>query len=458
MSNLKNTIYSACLTVLFCNCISCGEHMLDREEVINQYGPEVINYFYETAFYLDWKGSSEEGWKWEEDIYISMHGTLMEDDSLFVQEALIEINSLNLPVSISLVSDLEKSNIKMFFGSKEYIADSMNLTDNDYYIGRTIIKKTNTNGRISAKIGIADAKTYPYPELDSTSASFLRKMTILEEITQSLGIPGDSFTYYDSRFFQERNKVGGLSDIDKKAIEFLYDKKVFRNHRINRKDFEKRFSKVLYNRISAGKFGELAHEYGLSQQDLDSLGKMVFRPETKDTFVKFPRNAFVKLSGDSTQAHLNFCKALVGRFNAITPYFQLELEESKTIWNEFPSITIHYEEGEEYKETVYSQTAVSTYKMMFTYQIAGDVWIKFYNPKKEIIPYSKVIFLHNKKLTRALFEILGLDAHGNILINGDQDSLEINKKYEDYFQFLYDPRFPSGISKAEFEKLLKSIN
>lgn len=437
----------------FCS-LSCTERMLDTEEVIDEYGPEVINYFYETAFYMDWKASIDEGWKWEEDIHISLHGTLMEHDSLFVHETLAEINSMNLPRSISLVSYPEKSNVKMFFGPREYIANSINFADNDYFIGRTIVKKTD--GRISAKIGIVDTKSYP--EMDSTSVSFLRKTTILEEIAQSLGIPGDSFTYYNSRFFQERNKVGGLSEIDKKVIELLYDKRVFSSHRIIRKDFEERFSEVLYNRISPGKFRNLADDHGLDRNNLSSLSKMMFLPDNNDTLIKFPRNVFLKLAGDSTKAHLDFCRALVTRFNAITQDFQVELVESDRIWNRFPSITIHFEEGEEHKEMVYSQVGVTTKRMMYAYQILGDIWLKFHDPEKEIIPYEKAMSLHKEKLARALFQTFGITVDGKLLVNGHPDSLEINQKYENYFRFLYDPRFPSGISKAEFGELIKSVD
>lgn len=453
MFDIKNIIRPACMVILSCCSISCGEHMLGSEAVVNQYGSEVINYFYEIAFYQDWEGNIEEGWKWEDDIQISLHGDLMENDSLFVQEALAEINSLNLPISLSLVSNPSESNVKMFFGSREYLVKSLNLTDNDYFIGRGIVEKKDA--KVSVKIGISD--TNSYPKIDSMSTLFIRKTTILEEITQSLGLPGDSFTYYKSRFFQERNKVEGLSDMDKKVIEFLYDPKVFKNHKINRKDFEKRFTEVLYNQISARKFQEMVQEHNLSRQDLDKLNKMVFRPETKNTFVKFPRNVFVKLSEDSTKAQLDFCKALITQCNAITPHFQLKLEGNNTIWNRYPSITIHYEEGEEYKEMVYSQTRVTTNKMMFPYQIAGDIWIRFNDPKKEIIPYHKAIFVQNKNLTSALFKILGIATPSNILVSEHTDSPEIDKKYEDYFRFLYDPRFPSGINKAEFENLLKNM-
>lgn len=201
---------------------------------------------------------------------------------------------------------------------------------------------------------------------------------------------------------------------------------------------------MLYNRISGGKLSNLVNEYGLDRRDLDSLGQMVFRPENGDAFVKFPREVFLKLSGDSTRVDLEFCKALVKRFNTVTPYFQMRLAESNMLWNQFPSITIHYEAAEEYKNILLSQVGVASRQMMFIFNMKGDIWMRFYDPKKKLMPQK------NEKITQALFNALGLSIRGNILVDRTLDGLEINKKYENYFRFIYDPRFPSGITKSEY--------
>lgn len=279
---------------------------------------------------------------------------------------------------------------------------------------------------------------------------------------QVLGIVGDSFTYYSSMFFEGanegRNNVEGLSDIDRKVVELLYDNRVF-GERIMRKSFEEKYVDLLYDRINPEKLHRLAHEYGLDRHDLDSLREMVFHPETGERFVKFPRTAFLKLSGDSARANVEFCRALVARFNTITPWFQLDMEESTTIWNAHPTITIHYEEEEKYKGVTNTQVRVVTSEMMFTYHISGDIWMRFHNPKKEVIPYHKAVSFHHEKLTRALFKALGLYTLDKILVNATPDSLlKIDRKCEAYFRLLYDPRFPSGITKSDFDKLLKSIN
>ena len=84
--------------------------------------------------------------------------------------------------------------------------------------------------------------------------------------------------------------------------------------------------------------------------------------------------------------------------------------------------------------------------------------MRFHNPKEEVIPYHNAVSFQHEKLTQALFKALGLFTRDKILVNASPDSLDIDTKCEAYFRFLYDPRFPSGITNAEFGKLLKSIN
>jgi len=437
--------------------------MLDREEVINQYGPEVINYFYETAFHMDRGGGiRDEALRWKEDIRVSLHGEMLENDSAFVMEALSEINSLDLPIPMSLVSDPGESNLQIFFGNAETVAERLmadsviTLTVNSGLTVGVGVFGERSGVAEWARIGIPNNSKI-YSQTNSFSDSLVRKGVILEEMIQVLGIVGDSYTYCNSRFFEGGVKLEGLSDIDRKVVELLYDSRVF-GERIMRKSFEAKYADLLYDRINSEKLHSLAHEYGLDRHDLDSLREMVFHPESGERLVKFPRTAFLKLSGDSTKGDVEFCRALVARFNTITPWFQLELEESNTTRNQFPTLTIHYEEEEKYKGVTNTQVRVVTSEMMFTYHISGDIWMRFHNPKEEVIPYHNAVSFQHEKLTQALFKALGLFTRDKILVNASPDSLDIDTKCEAYFRFLYDPRFPSGITNAEFGKLLKSIN
>lgn len=454
---IKNTINIFCRLILLYCCTSCNFDQFSKQKKIDKYGLEVINYFYETAFYEDMgPGIKNHTYKWKNDILISLHGNLLKNDSLFVKDALSKLNALDIPISITLVADSKISNVKIFFGNLKSLEKPLNtkLDPNTVGVGH-LIQKNKSNE--FAVIGILnDAKIYT--KTDCNSSYLVRKNIILEEITQALGIIGDSYTYYDSRFFEGGNDTDGLSNIDKKTVEFLYDKDIFRHSKISRNDFEEMFSDELYSRLNANKFSNLGYEYGLDSLDLINLKKILFTPQNKGFFVKFPRKIFLKILGNSTKKQFEFCKILATKLNKITPYIELELVKNESLWcNKYPSISIHYKEGREYRETISSQIEYITSKMMFTYKISGDIWIKYYDPNKESVSNSKIQSLHEEKVSQALFEILGLRFQKELIMCKTTNNFEINDKYKKYFRFIYDPRFPSDITELDYENLLKKI-
>ena len=54
----------------------------------------------------------------------------------------------------------------------------------------------------------------------------IRKRAILEEITQVLGLPNDSWWYPDSTFYQAGFPIPGLADIDEALVRLLYDPRI----------------------------------------------------------------------------------------------------------------------------------------------------------------------------------------------------------------------------------------
>lgn len=427
---------------------------LNKKEIVDQYGLEVINYFYETAFHDDKAGRMDKTVMWKNDIQVSLHGNLLENDSLYVEDALSILNALETPISLKFADDPNKSNLKIFFGDLKFLEDSL-MTKLDPYILGFFITTHNTRFRTSGMIGIRNNAEFIDTQHENDYPQ-LRKNVILEEMAQVLGTHGDSFTFYNSLFFEGNKDIDGLSSIDKKIVEFLYDKNVFRRYGIYREDFEKIFSDELYSNLSFNKFYNLANQYGLDKQDINSLKSIMFTSISDGTFHKFPRKAFLRISGDSTKEHFETCKILVNQLNDITPYFKLELVESESLWKNTPLIIINYEEGEKYEGTVRHRIEYVTEKMMFTYKTKGTIHIK----------YSKVDNDRESKLRHALalyerlFEILGLRVPMELLVSktSTPNNLVINDKYKKYFKFVYDPRFPTDIIDSDYEGLLKEYN
>ncbi|MBA0882957.1 DUF2927 domain-containing protein [Flavobacterium undicola] len=456
---IQNTINIFCsLIVIYCCATSCDFKKPNKQKIIDQYGLEVINYFYETAFHQDTsKDVLNNVYKWKDDIKVSLQGNLLKNDSLFVKEALAKINALNIPISINLVTDSKKSNLRIIFGNFKTLEDSLKFKLEPKLLGVGYIKN-NTKHLTSGIIGIRnDPKV---DALDTNESSYLmRKKMILEEITQALGVIGDSYTFYESLFFEANNNIADLSHIDKKTIEFLYDKNVFKDYEIKRKDFEKMFSNELYSSLSTNKLYNLADEYGLDNSDLYSLKKIIFsvKSKEKDVFTKFARKNFLKIYGDSTKDQLDFCKAFAVELSSFSPYFQLEYAEKTTAFNKIPPIVINYKEGEEYKGGVTVGSDYHTSKnMIFPYKITGGIFVNYCNPNKEIMTYSRVTLVHNLSIVASIFNMLGLNFSKESLLD-KKLNLKISNKQKSYFKLVYDPRFPSRITKLDYEKLLRKV-
>lgn len=453
---IQNTINIFCRLILLYCCTSCNFDQSNKQKIIDQYGLEVINYFYETAFNEDTSTDVLNNvYKWKDDIKVSLQGNLLKNDSLFVKEALAKINALNIPISINLVTDSKQSNLKMIFGNFKTLQDSLKFKLEPKLLGVGHIKN-NGKHLTSGIIGIRNDPKID--DLDTNESSCLmRKKMILEEITQALGIPGDSYTFYESLFFEANNNITDLSYIDKKTVEFLYDKNVFKDYKINRKDFEKMFSDELYSTLNTNKLYNLADEYGLDNSDLYSLKKIIFSDKSKEkgVFTKFARKNFLKIYGDSTKDQLDFCKDFALELSSFSPYFQLEYVEKTTAFNKIPPIVINYKEGEEYKGRIRVVSNYYTSKnMIFPYKITGGIFVDYCNPNKEIMTYSEAMLVHNLSVVVSVFQMLGLNFSKESLLD-KKLNLEISNKQKSYFKLVYDPRFPSRITELDYEKLLR---
>lgn len=441
------------ILVSFC-CISCTES--PRYDDMRIYDVEVVNYFYETTFRMDGGQILEEAYRWKENIPVSLHGILWENDSLFVLSAIQDINSLELPISLTLTSDSVRSKLKIIFGNDNIVTDSINRREINKetnfrtgFSGEGRLKLSDAGEILSGEISIFN-KSSVYDNLDSIQRSVFRKRVILEEIYQSMGIPGDSFTYYNSITYEGKNFTDSLSVLDKDILKFLYRKYAL-DKRIRRIKFEEQYADVLYNNLNAEKLKILSTEYGLEKDDLNSLKNMIFLGDSNKHFPKFPRDIFYKLEGTYTSAEVEFFKILIAELNNSIPHLNGIFTEENTFWNESPTLTIHIECRQ---ETGKGATVISTYlknkdKLLYDYRLNGII--------KIVLPDLEQKY-KNRLITFAVIRGLGLEVtDGNVLKDSSLDNLRINDKYQDYLQFLYDPRFPSGMSKIEYERLIKEM-
>lgn len=234
---LASLITGGCLNN---NSISLSSN--DVFEIRSSYTPEEINYFYLTAFSIDPEGNvgakrnlNNHLLKWQNNILIRLKGDYSQEDSLFVESACSKINQVGLPISISIAeqNDIEKVNMVVSFEPIESIRSS-GFGSNKKHIRLARGHFFISNGEMHADIQIPNNVVLSADE---------KKSVILEEITQCLGIPGDSYIYPKSIFYQGKNSVTELSQIDKRVLKILYEP--FISIGLSRSSFYKSFNDIL---------------------------------------------------------------------------------------------------------------------------------------------------------------------------------------------------------------------
>lgn len=216
--------------LLLCFCASCTlfEKKItpkQMKEIKDKFTKEEITYFYETVFFIDPEArdfkpfvKSTRVQKWDKDIYIKAFGDLSEDNSKNLNETVAYLNTLKLPIKF-FITDKENCNVRIYFGNKQYIEKMMgNIVIDKNAAGLGLIDVNSKSIIESATIGIVTT--------EKTSIFNLYKSNrILEELTQTLGVFGDSFSKTNSVFYQgPKNYVYSkkLAAIDLKVLQLLY--------------------------------------------------------------------------------------------------------------------------------------------------------------------------------------------------------------------------------------------
>lgn len=173
---------------------------------------ELIDYFLFVACNAEY-GSRDMIIKWKvENIRIKVLGEPAEGDVAYVLECAQSLSAIAGVPKIVLTdgdADIEitftnAAGLAKLPGYPERCDGFCNVSF--YLMGGEII---------SGNIGIRN-------DIDQPS----RRHTILEEMTQCLGLLNDSWSYADSIFYQGISSVDTLSALDKKVVAMLYDKRL----------------------------------------------------------------------------------------------------------------------------------------------------------------------------------------------------------------------------------------
>lgn len=199
----------------------------ERLSSTRSYTGEQINYFLEVALKSEYGDSEPTIKKWDGDINITVFGSPTPEDLRTLQVVIDELNTLVSGIRLQLIiKNLRKnqsplhrnphihspnSNLELYFVPESEFAKYepnyqpvnygffWNWWNDNYAIHRSKV--------LISTVGITQQE---------------RSHLVREELTQALGLMGDSERYSDSIFYQGWTETTHYADIDKALIEMLY--------------------------------------------------------------------------------------------------------------------------------------------------------------------------------------------------------------------------------------------
>ena len=156
--------------------------------------------------------------KWHTNINIFISGDKKPYMIRELQLIVKELNDLINPIKLSIVDDSLNANYFIYLGNEQtfnkieplstkYTRDNLGL----FFVRRT------------ANFEIYHANIFV--NMDRTSHDLYRLHILREEMTQALGLINDSFSYYESIFYQGWTFSTSYTELDKQIIKKLYNSK-----------------------------------------------------------------------------------------------------------------------------------------------------------------------------------------------------------------------------------------
>ncbi len=179
--------------------------------------PKEVEYFEEIAFGNEFATDTQTQYvrKWNQDIRIKVMGSPTKDDWQTLQRVINELNQLVDDIQISL--DNQNHNLEIYFVPQEEFPQY----EPNYIPGNLGFFFIWWNGNLEINRGKILISTNQVTQIE-------RSHLIREELTQSLGLMNDAWTYPDSIFYQDWTEVNQFSELDKVVIRILYSPEIRR--------------------------------------------------------------------------------------------------------------------------------------------------------------------------------------------------------------------------------------
>ena len=180
-----------------------------------EYSDAAKKYFNEICYGSEHRGRSKILKRWRGDVKIYVEGDKKSYLMTELNTIVNELNSIINPIDIRIVNNKSQANYVIYFCSgNEYVRQkpaAKNYINNNW--GLFFVSSmdgTIYNG--SMYVDIYRCKTYSG-----------QKHLLREELTQSLGLMNDSYSYSNSIFYQGWTETTSYAPIDIEIIEMLYN-------------------------------------------------------------------------------------------------------------------------------------------------------------------------------------------------------------------------------------------
>lgn len=177
---------------------------------VAEYSSQVLSYFREVALTPEGGDPFATPRRWQDDIRVGFSPETTVSDRLWVEQAANTLRPMVSPVKLEIVEESPNIVIRSVPISefRRYVPEYRGHDRGLFWIDWDEHGAIREGGVLIA-VEIRD--------------SDLRRHILLEELTQALGLPGDSGRYPDSLFFRGESRVTGLSDLDQSILRLLYD-------------------------------------------------------------------------------------------------------------------------------------------------------------------------------------------------------------------------------------------
>ena len=192
--------------------------------VNKRYSQQSLAYFDQIAFGSEFSNNPHtlRVRKWTRDLRIAVHGQPTPQDFQALTQMLGELNALMAPDGIELTLTETAPNVDIYFVPHQ----SFGRYEPNYVRGNLGFFYVWWNGRMEltrSRILIASDRITQRE----------RNHLLREELTQSLGLMNDAWTYENSIFYQGWTRTQTYAEIDRDLIRILYDPRVKAGHNPN---------------------------------------------------------------------------------------------------------------------------------------------------------------------------------------------------------------------------------